>query len=185
MTPRSAAPLLAILLTLSASALPAQHAPRSWLARPGASAALADAPTTSLSHAASPAGRPLAGALLGGAAGVLAGGLAGVFIGGNRCADEGNPDSCQALGGLLLGAAVGHTVGAPVGAHLLNRRQGALPASLLASVAIAGAGVAALWATDRLDQHERNNAAQISVAVAVPILQIVSSAIIEQRTSRR
>ena len=174
------------IFIFAASALPAQHVPRPLVSQPFAGVVLADDQVTRAPMAAaSSAGRPIAGALLGGAAGVLIGGIAGAFIGGNRCSDPGNPDSCLALGGLLVGSGVGVTLGAPIGAHLLNRRQGALPVSILASAAIAGAGLATLWATDRLESHQRNNAAQLSFAVAVPILQVVSAAIIEQRTSGR
>jgi hypothetical protein len=123
--------------------------------------------------------------VLGGAAGALAGGIAGLYLGGNRCSSPGNPDSCLGLEGLAVGTAVGFTLGAPVGAHLLDRRHGSLPPSLLASVAIAGAGVAGLWALEQNVEHPRRRTFQVPLAIAVPVLQVVTAAIIEQRTNGR
>jgi hypothetical protein len=57
--------------------------------------------------------RLLAGGVLGGAAGVAVGGLTGAYIGANHCKDEGNPDSCHGIEGLLYGAAAGNTLSIP------------------------------------------------------------------------
>jgi hypothetical protein len=104
--------------------------------------------------------------------------VAGGLIGGNSCRDPGNPDSCRGMEGGLWGAAVGYTVGIPVGVHLTNRRAGSLRASMLTSAAIAATGVAVGFGVGT-DQ---------SIAVAAlsaPILQMVSSVIIERSTARR
>ena len=156
--------LVALLLTIAAGALPAQRT------QPSGVASL---------------GRPLAGALLGGAAGALAGGIAGLYIGGNRCSSPGSSDTCLGLEGLAVGTVVGFTLGAPVGAYLLDHRRGSLPTSLLASVAIGGAGVAALAALERNVEHPRRRTFQVPLAIAVPVFQVVTAAIIERRTSGR
>jgi hypothetical protein len=129
-----------------------------------------------------PAQRPTPVLVVGGAAtaavSMVAFGFVGALIGGNSCADRGNPDSCRGMEGALWGAAVGYTVGIPAGVHLANRRAGSLGPSLLTSAAIAGAG-AAIGFGIGTDQ---------SIAVAAlsaPILQMVSSVIVERRTARR
>jgi hypothetical protein len=149
-------------------------------------AALAMGPTAASAALSSPStGRALGGALLGGAGGLLLGGVAGLYIGGGRCSDSGNPDSCSAFYGALVGAGVGLTVGIPVGAHLLNRRQGALPYSLLASAALATAGAIALQSVAETTDYPRRDKVQRTVVVAVPVLQVVTTTLIESLTSRR
>jgi hypothetical protein len=121
--------------------------------------------------------RLLAGGVLGGAVGVAVGGLTGAYIGANHCKDEGNPDSCHGIEGLLYGAAAGNTLSIPVGVHLANARAGRLAPSMLASALIAGAGVIAIVQTD-------NNAVMVGAALGVPALQLASSVIIERATAR-
>jgi hypothetical protein len=128
------------------------------------------------------AGRPVPVLVLGGAAagalGMVVFGFGGALVGGNSCTAIGNPDSCRGMEGGLWGAAVGYTVGIPVGVHLANRRAGILGPSLLTSAAIAGAG-AAIGFGIGTDQ---------SIAVAAlsaPILQMASSVVMERRTARR
>jgi hypothetical protein len=172
-----AASLVAVLLLQPAQAL-AQAAPAT--AEPDPVALLRTAPARTAPQ--QPAQRPVPVLVVGGtataAASMLVFGLAGALIGGNSCADSGNPDSCRGMEGGLWGAAVGYTVGIPAGVHLTNRRAGSLRPSLLTSAAIAGVGVAAGFGIGT-DQ---------SIAVAAlsaPILQMVSSVIIERRTARR
>jgi hypothetical protein len=143
--------------------------------------------TNSLAQTTAPAstGRALTGALIGSAGGALVGGITGLWIGGNRCIDPGNPDSCDWLRGMVVGVAVGTTLGAPVGAHLLNRRRGALHYSLLASAVIAGAGIVALRAADRSAQGSRRTATLNGILIGVPVLQVIAATVIETRTSRR
>jgi hypothetical protein len=136
-------------------------------------------------RAAAPVGRVAAGALLGGAAGLLAGSVTGLYVGGNRCHDPGNPDSCHWLDGLLVGAAVGVTVGTPGGAHLFNRRRGSLAWSLVASAALGVAGAAMFNAADGRPPGGGRNAMLATAVIAVPVLQVVSATIIETRTAKR
>jgi hypothetical protein len=150
-----------------------------------AQAAPPAAAPTSVGAPRSSAGRALAGALAGGAVGALVGGLAGVYVGGNRCVDAGNPDTCYGIAGLFAGAAAGFTVGTPVGAHLLNRRQGALGPSLLTSAALAAGGVVAFQLADRHARGAARVGTLQAIVVAVPVLQLVSATVIETRTGRR
>jgi hypothetical protein len=126
--------------------------------------------------------RPVPLLVLGGAAGAAVGmvsfGLIGALVGGNSCGHVGDPGSCRGMENGLWGAAVGYTVGIPTGVHLANGRAGSLGPSLLTSAAIAGAGIAIGFGIGT-DQ---------SIAVAAlsaPIVQMVSSVIIERRTARR
>jgi hypothetical protein len=129
--------------------------------------------------------RVLAGSFVGGAAGVLVGGTVGGFIGGNRCSSPGNPDSCDLIRGIAVGIVVGSTLGPPVGAHLFNRRQGSLAWSLVASAAIATAGGFAIDAADRNQSGSQRTTTLNAIIVGVPLLQVVTSAIVEYRTARR
>ncbi len=134
---------------------------------------------------ASTARRSFLGALAGGAAGALVGGVAGAWIGGNRCVDAGNPDSCYLLLGTVTGLAVGMTIGTPLGAHLLNRRRGDLRTGLLASTAIAGAGLVAFRAADINVRGSARPATLNAILVAVPVLQVATATVIEGRTGAR
>lgn len=173
------------MLTLAAGELGAQRVAERFVTGQAADIALAaDRPTPGRLAAAASYGRPFAGALLGGAAGVLAGGLAGLYIGGNRCSEPANSDTCQGLEGLVVGAGVGATLGAPLGAHLLNGRRGSLPLSMLGSALVGGAGVLAILAVERNVEPSRQGGIQVPLAVAMPVVQVITAAIIEQRTSR-
>jgi hypothetical protein len=119
--------------------------------------------------------------LLGGVAGGLVGGITGFYIGGKRCVDPGVGETCHYLDGGAAGVFAGVTLGVPVGAHLLNQRRGSLPLSLLASVAIAGAGIAAFQGSDA----NHNDNAFFTIVIGVPVLQVVTSTVIESVTSRR
>jgi len=171
---RTKAAMSAALLALGIPSLSAQEP-----------APIADSVSSPITEAVSPVARSLGGALLGGTAGVLAGGIAGLYIGGNRCSSPGSSDSCYGFEGMLAGAAVGMTVGTPVGAHLMNRRRGALPYSLLTSVAVAAAGVVAFRAVDAHARGSGRVAALNSIVIAVPVLQVLCATLIESRSSRR
>ena len=183
----------AAMVALAITELPAQRAPEPLVTRQSAHLPLAAGARSPISRqTVASAGRPVAGALLGGAVGMVAGGLAGLYIGGNRCRTPGASDTCEGLLGMALGAGVGITLGVPVGAHLLNRRQGSLPPSLLASAAIFGVGVAAILAVERSEDEARRrgdysqrNGIQVPIALAIPVLQVVSATIIETRTASR
>ena len=103
----------------------------------------------------------VAGAIVGAPVGALAGMLAGVaFAHIGTC----NGSECS-LGAGLAGLAVGEAVGVPLGAHLGSRRRGNLAASVLTSAGIAGAGALIL---------RYPSTASPAVAVAIPVLQLVS-----------
>jgi hypothetical protein len=173
-TPTITLALSASLAVLGSRTLPAQ------------SAALATVPAAATASLSSPStGRALGGAILGGAGGLLLGGITGLYVGGGRCSEAGNPDACKEFYGLLIGAGVGLTLGIPVGAHLLNRRQGSLPYSLLASAALAAVGAVALQSVEGSTDWEHRDNVRGTVVIGVPILQIVSTTLIESLTSRR
>jgi hypothetical protein len=172
----AATSLMALLLQQPALAL-AQAAPVAAAPDQVALVQTAPVPTALLQSGQRPVPVLVLGGAATAAAGMVAFSLVGALIGGYSCADIGNPDSCRMEGG-LWGAAVGYTVGIPAGVHLANRRAGSLGPSLLTSAAIAGAG-AAIGFGIGTDQ---------SIAVAAlsaPIIQMVSSVIIERRTARR
>lgn len=137
--------------------------------------------TSGVTGTTSSIGRAFAGAVLGGAAGALAGGVAGTAVGSNDCYDRGNPDTCRWLEGLVIGGALGITVGIPVGAHLLNRRHGPLAWSLLASVGIATAGAIAFHQADLHARGAGRGTLLSGILIAVPVLQVVTSTVIEVR----
>lgn len=160
------------------------------LALPGRGAAAQDSPLATptpvvVAREGTHAGRIVGGSLLGGAAGVLLGGVAGAFVGGNRCEDEGNPDSCHGLDGMLLGSAVGFSFGVPVGAHVANRGAGSLGWSLIASAATAAAGAAVLKIADQRPPGAARGILVGTVAISVPVLQVVSATLIQSRTGLR
>jgi hypothetical protein len=106
------------------------------------------------------------GGVLGGAVGLFAGALAGARLTQNDCED------C-ALVGAVYGAVAGGSALLPLGVHVANHGRGNFGMSLLSSLAIGGLGLAVA--------HESNSAA---VMISVPVLQIVSSILIERKTER-
>ena len=166
--------LLTLLLLLTApSAGVAQFRPVAWHRwEPPASAADQQVPqrrafTPPITGESPPL---MLGGILGGAAGLLGGGLAGYHLGGGGrlCGD----DSCGLYAG-VLGAVAGEMALLPLGVHLANHSHGNYGYSLLASVAIGVVG------TSAAAKHESG-----LVLLAVPIVQIVSSILIERATSR-
>jgi hypothetical protein len=108
----------------------------------------------------------LLGGVLGGAAGVLGGAAIGV---------KATQDDCENcfFNGLVYGSVAGGSALLPLGVHLANGRRGSYGTSLLASLAIGAAGLGTALATN-----------EGGVMIAVPVLQLVSSVVIERRTSR-
>jgi hypothetical protein len=104
------------------------------------------------------------GGVAGAAVGMLVGGVAGVK------SYEGHCEDCF-LPGLFYGAAAGGSAALPLGVHVANGRRGSYGTSLLASLAIGGAGVGLAAATD-----------EYGVLLAVPVVQLVSAVLIERRT---
>jgi hypothetical protein len=101
---------------------------------------------------------------VGGAVGVFAGALAGAKLTAHDCED------C-ALIGAVYGAMAGGSALLPLGVHLANQGRGNLGLSLLSSLAIGAVGLGVASAT--------NSAV---VMLPVPVLQIVSSMLIERKT---
>jgi hypothetical protein len=111
-------------------------------------------------------GRLIGGGLLAGATGGLAGMYSGALLTANACED------CAIIGG-IYGLAAGVSGGIPLGVHLSNGGRGKLVPSLLASVAIGGAGLGLAIAAD-----------EPAVLLAVPVLQLAAAIGIERRTGR-
>ena len=107
------------------------------------------------------------GAIVGAPVGVVAGMLAGVAVAHiGTC----NGSECS-LPTALAGAAVGEAVGVAVGAHLGSGRRGNLVASVVTSAGIAGAGALVL---------RRPSPASPAVAIAIPVLQLLSALAFER-----
>ena len=106
------------------------------------------------------------GGLAGGAVGVFGGGLIGAKVTENDCED------C-AVEGAAYGAVVGGSALLPLGVHIANQRRGNLGLSLLSSLAIGGLGLAIALETN-----------EAAVLIPVPVLQIVSSILIERATEK-
>jgi hypothetical protein len=79
------------------------------------------------------------------------------------------------------GANAGSALAIPAAVHLANRRQGRLAPSLLASAGIGAVGLGVFWGVQRA---EGPDALMVGSMIATPVLQIISSIVIERRTSR-
>jgi hypothetical protein len=162
---RGAMLTLSLLLALPAGAVHAQRlAAPMFPSEPGEPAAPRTAAAVPLGKPQSPAVLALGG-ILGGAAGAFAGGIVGA-----KAAD--NCEDC-ALEGLAYGLVAGGSAALPLGVHVANGRRGNYGLSLLASLAIGGVGFGATLAS-----HENG------IMIAVPVLQLISSIVIERRTTR-
>ena len=137
---------------------------------------------TAASNASAATGRTLLGAT----AGALVGGLAGAYIGaatasGASPCQTGDPDGCLGaqLPRALWGIGIGITLGAPVGAHLGNRRRGHPAYTALASAALFAGEVVALRSLVD-DGRTEHKSTVVGIAVAVPVLQIIATTIAER-----
>ena len=108
----------------------------------------------------------IGGGLLAGAAGGVAVMYTGAMLTANECED------C-AIVGAVYGLVAGVSSGIPVGVHFSNGGRGKLLPSLLASLAIGGAGLGLAIAAD-----------EPAVMLAVPVLQLASAIAIERNTGR-
>jgi hypothetical protein len=106
------------------------------------------------------------GGVLAGTAGAFAGAAIGNEITKNTCED------CF-LEGVIYGGMAGGSALLPLGVHLANGRRGNYGASLLASLGIGAAGLAIAVAAN-----------EGGVLLPVPVLQLVSSILIERKTAR-
>jgi len=117
-------------------------------------------------------GEMIGAGLIGGAIGLAAGGLAGYLLGGGGdiCGD----DACGLVSG-FGGAVIGESIGLAFGVHSGNGRRGSFVADMVASLAVAGAGVAALAAIDP------DHGGLYALAVT-PVVQLGVTIAIERRT---
>ena len=113
------------------------------------------------------------GGLVGGALGFFAGGLSGVAV----CGCSSGGEAYQGLEAFLWGAAVGTVVAIPLGVHMANRFQGSYGTALAASVVIAAIGLAAAIGAN-------DDTGSPAIVFMIPVSQIVSSVLIERRTTR-
>lgn len=130
-------------------------------------------PAEALDAPATPGFRPAPSAVslgLGGLVGGAVGTFAGAYLGAKATEDE--CEDCF-LEGLVYGGIAGESALLPLGVHLANGRRGNYGLSLLASAAIAGAGVGLAAAT-----HEEG------ILLAVPVAQLISAIAIERATGR-
>ena len=119
----------------------------------------------------SAAGSVVFGALLGGA-GFGLGGLIGALASSNCTSFE----YCQ-LEGLFYGAAAGGTFGMALGVHLGNHRRGNLGLDFLTGAGIWGAGIAVVALSE-------NEAVTTATLIAIPIVQLVSTVLVERLVGR-
>jgi len=115
-------------------------------------------------------GRMILGGLLGGAIGFFGGGFAGALIND----DQDGEDELEVVEGFAVGAVIGETLLLPLGVNIANYRQGSYSLSLLAATAITAVGLA--FATSGEDELE--------FLIPVPVLQLISSVMIEKRTTK-
>lgn len=113
------------------------------------------------------------GGLVGGALGFFAGGFSGVAVCG--CTSGEVNDALEAF---FLGAAVGTAVTIPLGVHLSNHLEGSYLTALAVSIGISAVALAAAFALD-------DETASPALVLMIPVSQIISSVLIERRTTPR
>lgn len=109
------------------------------------------------------------------AAGMLAGFAIGPEVG---CDGSGSDEFC-ALGGALMGAAIGTTVTTPLAVHLANGRRGSWVLDQVASI---GYGALALGVVAILPD-DGDDVGQGIVALSIPLGQTVASVTVEKATA--
>jgi hypothetical protein len=112
---------------------------------------------------------PVAAGLLAGTIGLFGGGILGAEI--DKASSDGY-EEFDGLMGFVIGAPIGESLLMPVGVHLANGRRGNLPGAMLASMAIAGTGIAIAAATQ-----------DGKVLVAIPVAQLLACIAIERGSS--
>ncbi|MGH7455675.1 MAG: hypothetical protein ACRENG_30245, partial [bacterium] len=113
---------------------------------------------------------PIAAGLMAGTIGFFGGALVGYEIDKITSNYEGEWDG---INGLIIGAPIGESLLLPVGVHQANGRRGNLPLAVLASIGIAGTGIALAASADNA-----------KILVAIPIAQLLACSAIERSTSR-
>lgn len=118
----------------------------------------------------------VAAGILGGGVGLLGGAFLGAWGGDFSCKDTGNPDACEApvILGAVFGGVAGEALLLPMAEWLAGGRRGPLGKELLASVGLAGAGLALLAATN-FDEP----AAPV-ILVTVPLAQLAAVTALER-----
>ncbi len=114
------------------------------------------------------------GGLVGGALGFFAGGFSGVAV----CGCSSGGGEYDALEAFFLGAAVGTAVTIPLGVHLSNHLEGSYLTALAVSIGISAVALAAAFALD-------DETAFPALVLMIPVSQIISSVLIERRTTPR
>lgn len=114
------------------------------------------------------------GGLVGGALGFFAGGFSGVAV----CGCSSGGGEYDALEAFFLGAAVGTAVTIPLGVHLSNHLEGSYLTALAVSIGISAVALAAAFAL-----HDET--ASPALVLMIPVSQIISSVLIERRTTPR
>lgn len=114
------------------------------------------------------------GGLVGGALGFFAGGFSGVAV----CGCNTGGEVYDALEAFFWGAAVGTAVTIPLGVHLSNHLEGSYLTALAVSIGISAVGLAAAFALD-------DETASPALVLMIPVSQIISSVLIERRTTPR
>lgn len=112
----------------------------------------------------------MAAGLLAGTIGFFGGGFVGAAI--DKASSDGY-EEWDGLYGFVVGAPIGESLLLPVGVHLANGRRGNLPLAVLASIGIAGTGIALAA-----------SAGDAKILVAIPIAQLLACTAIERSTSR-
>ena len=100
---------------------------------------------------------------------------AGGFLSGALIGDRFQRSPCEdCIEGAFYGALVGESLAIPLGVHLANGRRGQVAPAVGASSGIGAAGVGAALLTD-----------QWGILLAIPVLQLASSIVIERHTAGR
>ena len=132
-----------------------------------------------------PGGRMLVVGAVGGVIGWGAGALVGYQVAGRDCTGQ----HCE-LKSILLGGAVGGTLGMALGVHIGNGRRGNFALDFLTAAAVWGAGVGMVFLLEEFkegattEEQEDLKGGQAVVLLAIPVVQLVATALVEQTTGR-
>ena len=125
------------------------------------------------------------GGAIGGVIGWGAGALVGYQIAGRDCTGQ----DCD-LESILLGGAVGGTLGMAIGVHVGNRRRGNFALDFLSAAAVWGAGIGLVFLLEEFKEDATTKeqedllVGQAVVLLAIPVVQLVATSLVEQMTGR-